>query len=58
MHSDSGRVGESYTMQILFSPRPFFNLSLVVEACAIILPPICYTLKLCAEEKKEADLLV
>lgn len=30
----------SLAMQILFSPRPFFNFSRVVEACAIIFPPI------------------
>lgn len=39
MHSDSGSEGESYTVQILLSPRPFLNFSLVVDACAMILPP-------------------
>lgn len=30
----------AHTMQTRLSPRPFLNFSLVVEACAMILPPI------------------
>lgn len=38
--SDSGRHGESYILQIRASPRPFLKYNRVVEACAMILPPI------------------
>lgn len=38
--SDSGRQGESYILQMRESPRPLRRYSRVVEACAIMLPPI------------------
>jgi len=38
--SDSGKQGESNILQTLDSALPFLNDSLVVEACAIIWPPI------------------
>jgi hypothetical protein len=38
--SASGKVGLSNTVQIRFSPRPLRKRRRVVEACAIMLPPI------------------
>ena len=38
--SDSGRLGESTILQIRVSPRPFFSISRVVLACAMMFPPI------------------
>lgn len=38
--SDSGKQGESYILQIQLSPRPFRSDNRVVDACAMIFPPI------------------
>lgn len=38
--SASGKHGEHIIFPIRFSPRPFLRKSRVVEACAIIFPPI------------------
>ena len=40
MASVSGNEGDSYTLQTLDSFLPFLNESLVVDACAIMWPPI------------------
>lgn len=40
MASLSGKHGESYILHTLVSPLPFLRYNLVVEACAIMLPPI------------------
>src|SRR3989338_8839126 len=40
MASDSGRLGLSYTLHIRCSPRPLRRYSRVVEAWAMMLPPI------------------
>ena len=36
----SAMVGESYTSQMRFSPRPFLKRRRVCEACAMMLPPM------------------
>lgn len=38
--SDSGRQGESYILQMRVSPRPLRKYKRVVDAWAMILPPI------------------
>ena len=38
--SPSARQGESKILQMRFSPRPFLSISLVVDACAMMLPPM------------------
>ena len=37
--SRSGSEGELTILQVRFSPRPFLSQSLVVDACAMMLPP-------------------
>ena len=41
--SRSGRDGEATILHCLFSPLPFFSHRRVVEACAMMLPPIGFT---------------
>ena len=41
--SRSGSDGEATILHCLFSPRPFFSHSRVVDACAMMLPPIGFT---------------
>lgn len=42
--SRSGRQGEHIILHVRVSPRPFFSHNLVVEACAMMLPPMGFTL--------------
>ena len=50
--SASGREGESKTCMIRFSPRPLRSLNLVVEAWAIMLPPIGFVVSVANGGKK------